>query len=89
MAPGTSYVISLSRVALELALFGLAVYAGRLTCDLRWALGAWLYLLAVSATLAQNAEGLTRQHVAYWGLLALLAVTAALVPYGFRRRALN
>ncbi|GLX00495.1 hypothetical protein [Microtetraspora sp. NBRC 16547] len=88
MAEGTPFPISLSRMALELAVLGLAVWAARLAGDPRWALAAALYLLVVSTQLGEHLAMLTPQHLAYWGLLVLLTALAALVPYGGRRRVL-
>lgn len=89
MSEESGYPLSLSRIALEVAVLGLAMWAGRRARDLRWAVGAGLYLLAASATLAQHAELLTQQHLAYWGLLAFLTFAAAFVPHGLRRHAVD
>ncbi|MEV4247387.1 hypothetical protein AB0J63_28720 [Streptosporangium canum] len=87
MESGTVYPISLSRMAVELALLGMALWAGRLSHDPRWALGATIYVTVASARLWDHAADLTRQHLAYWGLLVFLAGATALVPFGHWRRA--
>ncbi|RCG32478.1 hypothetical protein DQ384_02950 [Sphaerisporangium album] len=89
-----------TRVGLELALLCLAVWAGRVAADPRWALAAALALLpAVIACL----EGLAvqgaayasfygfssgRQELSHLGMLVLLTVAAAAVPLHVRRHAL-
>ncbi|GAA3096631.1 hypothetical protein [Streptosporangium carneum] len=86
MPEGTPLPLSLSRTVLELAVLCLAVWAARTARDLRWALAAVVYLLAVSVQLGEHLAELTRQHLAYWGLLVFLTALTALVPYGHRRR---
>ncbi|WP_433424299.1 hypothetical protein ACQP1V_17755 [Microtetraspora malaysiensis] len=88
MALETPIPISLSRMALEVTVLGLAVWAARVAGDPRWALAAALYLLVVSDQLGEHFAVLTRQHLAYWGLLALLTALAAFVPHSGRRRVL-
>ncbi|MFF4778850.1 hypothetical protein [Microtetraspora fusca] len=88
MAQETPAPISLSRMILEVAVLGLAVWAARVAGDQRWGLAAALYLLVVSDQLGEHLDVLTRQHLAYWGLLALLTALAAFVRYGGRRRVL-
>ncbi|RJL30417.1 hypothetical protein [Bailinhaonella thermotolerans] len=66
------------RIALELCLLALAVWASRLTRDPRWSLGAILYLLAASATLTPHLQTPASRHLAYWTLLTALTATAAL-----------
>ncbi|WP_433247649.1 hypothetical protein ACQPYK_47405 [Streptosporangium sp. CA-135522] len=77
------------RAAAEIILLGLAIWAGRLSRDPRWALASATYLAAVSVSFAENIDNLSRQGVAYWGLLAFLTLAAVAVPYGYRRHALR
>ncbi|MEV0145089.1 MULTISPECIES: hypothetical protein [unclassified Nonomuraea] len=81
--------LSLSRVVVELAAFGLAATGAYLARDLRWALAAGLYLPVASGELILHLNGLTRQHTAYWGLLVLLTLVSALAPYRQRRHCLD
>ncbi|GGQ26273.1 hypothetical protein [Streptosporangium pseudovulgare] len=78
--------VGLGRLVLEVGLLCLGVWAARTARDARWALAAALHLLVVSGQLTERLTELTRQHLTYWGLLAALTATAALVP-GDRRRA--
>ncbi|MGW5681075.1 hypothetical protein [Nonomuraea sp. NPDC003754] len=75
------------RIAAEAVTLAGAVWAGRLTGDLRWALAAALYLVAGSAAFAQHLMDQSRQDLAYWGLLAFLTLVAAVAPRGSRMRA--
>ncbi|MEV4060620.1 hypothetical protein [Nonomuraea dietziae] len=83
-APG-----ALLRVTAEAAVLAGAVWAGRLTGDLRWALAAALYLAATSAAFGEHLLHQSRQDLAYWGVLALFTLLAAVVPYGARTRAID
>ncbi|GAA2210492.1 hypothetical protein GCM10009850_059510 [Nonomuraea monospora] len=85
----TRYLISLSRMAVEAAAFGLVVAAGHLTRDHRWSLASGIYLLALSCELAWHAEHLGRQHLAYAGILGLLFLAAAFAPLRQRRHCLD
>lgn len=89
MEEGTWYPLSLSRLATEAAVFGLAVAGCYLARDHRWALASGIYLLVRSVELSMNADSLTRQHLAYWGVLAVLALGAASVPFRRRRHCLD
>ncbi|GAA2290963.1 hypothetical protein GCM10010149_42680 [Nonomuraea roseoviolacea subsp. roseoviolacea] len=89
MPQDTVYPLSLSRVAVEVVVFGLAVTGAYLARDLRWALASGLYLLVASAELILHAGELTRQHLAYWGLLVLLTLACAFAPYRQRRHCLD
>lgn len=89
MEEGTAFPLSLSRMVLELAVLGVAVWLGREANDPRWGFGAALYLVTASVGLGQHLDVLTRPHFAYWGLLAFLTVLSAAMPYGHRRRALH
>jgi hypothetical protein len=86
LSADTPVPLSLSRLAVELTALGLAIWAGRTARDHRWALASAFYLLMVSAQFAEHLTELTRQHLAYWGLLAFLTVAAAFVPHGRRHR---
>ncbi|MBF8188654.1 hypothetical protein ITP53_23575 [Nonomuraea sp. K274] len=81
MAVETAFPLSLSRMAVEGTAFGLAVAGGYLARDHRWALGAGIYLAAASGQVLLHADVLTRQHLAYWGVLLLLTLGAALAPF--------
>ncbi|MFG6195958.1 hypothetical protein [Nonomuraea sp. JJY05] len=89
MEQDTAFQISLSRIAAEAAAFGLAIAGCYLARDLRWALASGIYLLVRSVELTMNADQLTRQHLAYWGVLAVLALGAASVPFRRRRHCLD
>ncbi|NUW33683.1 hypothetical protein HTZ77_19915 [Nonomuraea sp. SMC257] len=89
MPDDTTYPLSLSRVAVEIAVCGLAVMGAYLARDLRWALASGLYLLVTSAELVLHKEELTRQHLAYWGLLILLTLACAFAPFRQRRHCLD
>ncbi|MEU9887352.1 hypothetical protein [Sphaerisporangium sp. NPDC051011] len=89
------------RVGLELALLCLAVWAGRVAADPRWALAA---ALALAPAVVACLEGVTtsradvlvpfhgfsagRQELSHLGVLVLLTVAAAAVPLHARRHAL-
>lgn len=83
MADDAMFSISLSRMAVEFAALALAVAGGHLARDSRWAIAAVAYLAAVSGELTGEAIdlGLTRQHLAYWGLLGVLTAAACFAPY--------
>ncbi|MEO3874400.1 hypothetical protein ABGB18_36880 [Nonomuraea sp. B12E4] len=89
LADDTSYPLSLSRMAVEAAALGLAAAAGYLARDHRWALASGIYLLVASGEPALHGEELTRQHLAYWGVLVLLALWAVLAPFRPRRHCLD
>lgn len=76
-------------MCVEAAAFGLAVAAGYLTRDHRWALASGIYLLAVSCDLAFHAEDLGRQHLAYAGILGLLVLATTFAPLRQRRHCLD
>lgn len=85
MAEGTSYPLSMSRTALEVFVLALAIWAGRTAQDPRWALAAVPYLALTCVSVGQHGSFLSDQHLAYLGLLAVLTVMAAAVPYRHRR----
>ncbi|WP_433435652.1 hypothetical protein [Nonomuraea sp. CA-141351] len=89
MGEDTMFPLSLSRLAVEAAAFGLAAAACYLARDHRWALASGIYLLVTSVELTMHAEFLTRQHVAYWGVLALLTTACAFAPLRQRRHCLD
>ncbi|MER7505179.1 hypothetical protein AB0L05_34895 [Nonomuraea pusilla] len=89
MADDTMFPLSLSRLAVEAAALGLAAAACYLARDHRWALASGIYLLVTSVELTMHAEELTRQHLAYWGVLAVLALGAACAPFRQRRHCLD
>ncbi|GLX01202.1 hypothetical protein [Microtetraspora sp. NBRC 16547] len=89
MPDGTPYPISLSRLSVEVGVFALAVVGAYLARDLRWALASGIYLLAASGELNLRVEYLTRQHLAYWSMLVLLTLGAAIAPYRPRRHLLD
>ncbi|NUT44422.1 MAG: hypothetical protein HOV86_30945 [Thermoactinospora sp.] len=86
---GESFPLGLNRLVLEAALIALGAWAGHVSRDPRWALGSALYLLVFSAEMAQHLDFLSRQHLAYWGLLTFLTVAAAALPYRYRRHPLD
>ncbi|MEV1167221.1 hypothetical protein [Nonomuraea sp. NPDC049784] len=89
MEEDTMFPLSLSRLAVEAAAFGLAAAGCYLARDHRWALASGIYLLVTSVELTTHAEALTRQHLAYWGLLAVLTLGAASAPFRHRRHCLD
>ncbi|RVX45598.1 hypothetical protein EDD27_8410 [Nonomuraea polychroma] len=89
MAEETSYPLGLPRMAVEAAAFGLAAAGCYLARDHRWALACGIYLLAASGQLIIHVEQLTRQHLAYWGVLVVLAGWAAVAPFRHRRHCLD
>ncbi|MFD0469232.1 hypothetical protein ACFQ0B_13630 [Nonomuraea thailandensis] len=89
MPDDTAYPISLSRMAVEAAAIGLGVLAGYLARDVRWALASSIYLLTVSGDLVLHADELTRQHLAYLGVLVLLTTAAAFAPFRQQRHCLD
>jgi hypothetical protein len=89
MAGQPEFPLSLSRMAVEVAAFGLATACGYLARDHRWAFAAGVYLLVSSGGMALHAETLTRQHLAYEGVLILLTVAAAVAPFRQRRHCLD
>lgn len=74
------------RVGLEAALLGLAVWAGRVAADPRWAGGAVAYLTVEFVALAEHSAVATTRDLAHGALLALLTGAAVAVPYRARRR---
>ncbi|MFI6484148.1 hypothetical protein ACIBH1_39925 [Nonomuraea sp. NPDC050663] len=86
---GESFPLSLNRLVLEAALIALGAWAGHVSRDPRWALGSALYLLVFSTEMAQHLDFLSRQHLAYWGLLTFVTVAAAALPYRYRRHPLD
>ncbi|WP_052422402.1 hypothetical protein [Nonomuraea candida] len=89
MEEGTIFQLSLSRMAVETAALGLAVAGCSLARDHRWALASGIYLLVTSVELSVNADLLTRQHLAYWGVLTVLTLGAASAPFRRRRHCLD
>ncbi|MEU4233499.1 hypothetical protein AB0F17_55235 [Nonomuraea sp. NPDC026600] len=85
----TWFPISLSKMAVEVVALGLAVAGAYLARDPRWALAAGLYLLVTSGDLGLHADELTRQHLAYWGVLVVLTLATAFAPYRQRRHCLD
>ncbi|WP_188192173.1 hypothetical protein [Nonomuraea sp. SYSU D8015] len=89
MAESTALPLSLSRMAVETAAFGLAAAACYLARDHRWALASGVYLLVASGRFIEFADHLTRQHLAYWGVLLVLTLGAAFAPFRQRRHCLD
>ncbi|WP_433513157.1 hypothetical protein ACQP2T_57615 [Nonomuraea sp. CA-143628] len=81
--------ISLSKMAVEVVVLGLAVAGAYLARDPRWALASGIYLLVTSGGLGLHGDELTRQHLAYWGVLLVLTLATAFAPYRQRRHALD
>ncbi|GII93217.1 hypothetical protein [Sinosporangium siamense] len=83
---------TMSRIVLETALLLMAVFAGYIAKDPRWAVAAAIYLVSMLAVLAEitveNIVTYTPQDVAHWLLLFFLTVAAAAVPYQARRQVL-
>ncbi|NJP94155.1 hypothetical protein HCN51_32775 [Nonomuraea sp. FMUSA5-5] len=89
MPEGTRDPISLSRLAVEAAAMGLGAMGGYLARDHRWALASGVYLVTVCGELALYSDYLTRQHLAYLGVLLLLTLAAAFAPFRQRRHCLD
>ncbi|GAA3254277.1 hypothetical protein [Nonomuraea helvata] len=89
MEEDTIFPLSLSRLAVEATALGLALACCYLTRDHRWALAAGIYLLVTSIELTTHAEELTRQHLAYWGVLTVLTLGATSAPFRRRRHCLD
>ncbi|MEV4398643.1 hypothetical protein [Nonomuraea sp. NPDC049607] len=89
MEGGGTFPISLSRMAVEVLAFGLAAGSAYLARDHRWTLAAGIYMTMASGGLALHSDVLTRQHLAYWGVLVLLLVGAAFAPFRQRRHCLD
>ncbi|MDA0642506.1 hypothetical protein [Nonomuraea ferruginea] len=89
MAEEAGHPLSLSRMAAEVTAFGLAAVCGYLARDHRWAFAASVYLLATSGGMILHAPELTKQHLAYEGVLVLLALAAAFAPFRHRRHCLD
>ncbi|MGP3958213.1 hypothetical protein ACTWPT_19575 [Nonomuraea sp. 3N208] len=89
MAEETAFPLSLSRIAVEAAALGLATASAYLARDHRWALASGVYLLVTSSGFVMHAEELTRQHLAYWGVLLLLTLASAVAPFRPRRHCLD
>ncbi|MEU7835761.1 MULTISPECIES: hypothetical protein [unclassified Nonomuraea] len=86
---GTLFPISLSKMAVEVVALGLAVAGAYLARDPRWALASGIYLVVTSGDLGLHGDQLTRQHLAYWGVLVVLTLATAFAPYRQRRHALD
>lgn len=89
MAEERGFPLSLSRMAVEAAAFGLATASAYLARDHRWALASGVYLAVASGPFVMHAENLTRQHLAYWGVLVLLVAATAFAPFHRRRHCLD
>ncbi|NUR91046.1 MAG: hypothetical protein HOY71_43820 [Nonomuraea sp.] len=89
MADGEAFPLSLSRMGVEAGAFGLAAAAAYLARDHRWTLAAGIYLAVASGDPALHAGQLTRQHLAYWGVLLVLVLGAAFAPFRQRRHCLD
>ncbi|YCK33766.1 hypothetical protein ACNF49_06600 [Actinomadura sp. ATCC 39365] len=89
MEDSSALPISLSRLVVEVVAFGLAAGSAYLARDHRWTLAAAIYLATTSGELVLHSSDLTRQHLAYWGVLALLIVGAAFAPFRQRRHCLD
>ncbi|MFC7588847.1 hypothetical protein ACFQYP_37985 [Nonomuraea antimicrobica] len=89
MPGGTEYPMSLSRLAVEAGALGLGLMACYWARDHRWALASGVYLVTFCGDLAWHAEWLTSQHLAYAGVLVLLALSAAFAPLRQGRHCLD
>ncbi|MCG5220060.1 hypothetical protein [Streptosporangium sp. KLBMP 9127] len=76
------------RIALEITLLLLAVWAAHVNGDPRWAIAAGVYLAAEFAELAEGLAYATRQDLAHWGLLVFLTAAAVAVTHRARRHIL-
>ncbi|SEG98205.1 hypothetical protein SAMN05444920_111236 [Nonomuraea solani] len=89
MDDGSRYTMSLSRLVVEAAAFGLAVACGYLARDHRWAMAACVYLPVGGGDLIAHSFELSRQHLAYAGVLVVLTVAATFAPFRQRRHCLD
>ncbi|MEU1390268.1 MULTISPECIES: hypothetical protein [unclassified Nonomuraea] len=89
MEDSTALPLSLSRLSVEAVAFGLAMASAYLARDHRWTLAAAIYLATTSGELVLHSDALTRQHLAYWGVLALLVTGAAFAPFRRQRHCLD
>lgn len=79
---------TVARVALEIAVFALAIWAGHVARDPRWTVPAGAYLLVALMILVENPTRLQQQDLSHWALLAFLTLTMAAAPVRARRHAL-
>ncbi len=79
---------AVARVGLEIALFGLAIWAGHVARDPRWTIACGTYLLVALVLMVENSAQFQRQDLSHCGLLAFLALMATAIPLRARRRVL-
>ncbi|MEV4186204.1 hypothetical protein AB0J28_32730, partial [Streptosporangium canum] len=77
-----------ARVALEIGVLLLAVWAGHVAHDPRWAMAAGVYLIPVLAVYAENLGAHSERDLAHLAALVLLTASAAAVPYRAKRHVL-
>lgn len=77
-----------AKVALEIGVLLLAVWAGHVAHDPRWAMAAGVYLTSVLAVYAENLGAHSERDLAHLAVLVLLTASAAAVPYRAKRHIL-
>ena len=82
------HLLTIARVTVEIGILALAIWAGHVTRDPRWAVAAVIYLIPICAVYAENLGAHSSQDVARLALLVFLTAFAAAVPYRARRHVL-
>ncbi|AWS46795.1 hypothetical protein [Streptosporangium sp. 'caverna'] len=80
--------LAAARVAVEIGILALAIWAGHVARDPRWAMAAVIYLIPVCAVYAENLGAQSSQDVAHLALLVFLTALAVIVPYRAKRHVL-
>jgi hypothetical protein len=81
-------LLTTARVTVEIGILALAIWAGHVARDPRWAVAAVIYLIPICAVYAENLGVHSSQDVAHLALLVLLTAFSAAVPYRARRHVL-
>ncbi|WP_371782975.1 hypothetical protein [Streptosporangium subroseum] len=81
-------LLTTARVTVEIGILALAIWAGHMARDPRWAVAAVIYLIPICAVYAENLGAHSSQDVAHLALLVFLTAFAAAVPYRARRHVL-
>ncbi|MDP9848949.1 hypothetical protein [Streptosporangium lutulentum] len=80
--------LAVARVTMEIGILVLAIWAGHVARDPRWAMAAGIYLIPVCAVHAENLGAQSSQDVAHLALLVFLTALAVIVPYRAKRHIL-
>ncbi|WP_406311996.1 hypothetical protein OHA77_25415 [Streptosporangium sp. NBC_01639] len=76
---------AMARAGLEIGVLLLAVWAGHVAHDPRWAMAAGVYLTSVLAVYAENLGAHSERDLAHLAALILLTALAAVMPYRAKR----